>query len=193
MARHDRSRVITEAASKVALADLSSNSRLIVTGQIGCGKTTLAERISTCLGVSHLHIDDYHHDKDPLLSATKAADSIDGGWVAEACVWQIPPPIWESADLVIYLDYVNSVHYLRILRRCVRNCLAKRIWTNIRDNVRGEWLHLKIMYRYADENRATWRERGGITSVRVPVIRSASPRASRIKGGGRSTSGTSAT
>ena len=177
MINHHRSDVTPEDASKIVLKNLSHDSRLIVTGQIGCGKTTLAKRICSSLGVSHLQIDDFHDDEDPMHSAAIAASSIDGGWVAEACVWQIPPPLWKSADLAVHLDYANSVHYLRILRRCVHNCLSEPTWANVRDNVLGEWLHLKIMYRYAEENRANWQEQGGITDTATPVIRSSSPRA----------------
>ena len=137
MINHHRSDVTPEDASKIVLKNLSHDSRLIVTGQIGCGKTTLAKRICSSLGVSHLQIDDFHDDEDPMHSAAIAASSIDGGWVAEACVWQIPPPLWKSADLAVHLDYANSVHYLRILRRCVHNCLSEPTWANVRDNVLG--------------------------------------------------------
>ena len=44
---------------ETVLRKLSPQSRLIVTGQIGCGKTTLARKISARLGLAHLHIDDY--------------------------------------------------------------------------------------------------------------------------------------
>lgn len=172
----DAERVDASTDATTARAEFSPESRLIVTGQIGCGKTTLARRICDRLGVAHLHIDDYHDDNVPFVSAERAASAIDAGWVAEACVWQIPQGIWESADLVVHLDYSNSVHYRRIVRRCLRNCLVQLTGPEIRNNVRAEWLHLRIMYRFANENRATWRREGGITRTRVPVIRLVSPR-----------------
>ncbi len=165
-----------EPGPRISWADLALGGRLIVTGQIGCGKTTLARRLCERLGLEHLQIDDYHGDDDPWRSAAKAAEAISTGWVAEACVWQIPAAVWSSADLAIHLDYANRVHYLRIVRRCLRSCVTKPTWERVRDNVRGEFLHLRIMYRHADENRATWRERGGITRLPVRIIRSASPR-----------------
>lgn len=159
------------------LVRLSAQSRLIVTGQIGCGKTTLARAICSRLHLSHLHIDDYNGDDDPAHSATRAANSIDGGWVAEANVWQIPSAIWESADLAIFLDYPNRVHYLRILRRCLLACMSRPSLAAMRRTLGDEWGHMKIMYLYANKNRQDWTERGGITNTATPVIRSTSPRA----------------
>jgi len=175
---HDQQMYITpERAAETVLRQMSPQSRLIVTGQIGCGKTTLAREICSRLGLSHLPIDDYHGDADPALSAARAASSIDGGWVAEANVWQIPDAIWESSDLAVFLDYPNVVHYLRIIRRCFRTCLAQRTSAAIRRSIGTEWDHMKIIYLYANKNREGRNERGGITNTATPVIRSASPRA----------------
>ena len=171
----DRSSARTTEAD-AQLGDLSRDSHLIVTGQIGCGKTTLAKQISARFGLTHLHIDKFNNDEDPLHSAARAADLIEGGWDAEANVWQIPQAIWASADLAIFLDYANTVHYRRILRRCLHGCIAKPTWANIRDNIVNEWSHFTIMVRYADENRANWQKQGGITSTAIPVIRFSSPR-----------------
>jgi adenylate kinase family enzyme len=146
-----------------------------VTGQIGCGKTTLSRKICACLGLTHLHLDDYYGAEDQHKAAEDAARAVDGGWVAEACVWQIPQEIWESSDLAVFLDYPNRVCYFRIVRRCIGKCLRRPTWGNVRDTVRREWHHLQIMYRYANENRAGWERAGGITSASVPVVRCAAP------------------
>jgi adenylate kinase family enzyme len=168
--------ITPERAAETVLKHLSPDSRLIVTGQIGCGKTTLAREISTRLGLTHLAIDDFHGDADPKLSAAEAASSIDGGWVAEANVWQIPQAIWESSDFAVFLDYANVVHYLRIICRCFRKCMMDPTWVNIRRNIREELLHMKIVYLYANKNREGWHKRGGIASTATQVIRCASPR-----------------
>ncbi len=173
----DRIYITPERAVETVLRQLSSESRLIVTGQIGCGKTALAREISTRLGLAHLQIDDYSGDADPELSASRAASSMHGGWVAEANVWQIPDAVWESSHLAVLLDYPNVVHYLRIIRRCLQACVEQPTWTARRRTVGSECRHMKIIYLYANKNRKGWRERGGITNSATPVIRCASPRA----------------
>jgi adenylate kinase family enzyme len=173
----NRQRYITpETAARTVLTQLSSESRLIVTGQIGCGKTTLSREISARLGLTHLLIDVFNSHADPKRAAVDAARSIEGGWVAEANVWQIPRAIWESSDFAIFLDYGNLIHYLRIIRRCLRECALDPTWANIRHQVDSELEHLKIMYLYANSNREGWQKRGGITDTATQVVRCTSPR-----------------
>ena len=166
-----------EQVAETILKQLSSNSRLIVTGQIGCGKTTLARKISTRLALTHLEIDAFNDDPDPKLAAAEAVGAIDGGWVAEANVWQIPQAVWKASDFAVFLDYANVLHYLGIIRRCFGKCLMDMTWVNIRHTMSEELLHLKIVYLYANENRAGWHKQGGITNTATPVIRCTSPRA----------------
>jgi adenylate kinase family enzyme len=168
--------ITPETAAKTVLTHLSAQSRLIVTGQIGCGKTTLSRAISARLGLTHLPIDLFNDLADSKRAAADAARSIEGGWVAEANVWQIPRAIWESSEFAILLDYANLIHYLRIIRRCLRACAIKPTWANIRHQVVTELEHLKIMVLYANENREGWKKRGGITDTATQVIRCTSPR-----------------
>lgn len=168
--------ITPDTAAKTVLNQLSADSRLIVTGQIGCGKTTLARAISSRLSLTHIEIDEFNGDPEPMSAAAKAASAITGGWVAEANVWQIPQAIWEAADFGIFLDYANVLHYPRIIRRCIGKCMRDRTWVNIRRNFSEEFLHLKIVYLYANMNRAEWHKRGGITNTVTPVIRCTSPR-----------------
>lgn len=169
--------ITPERAAATVLKQLSPDTRLIVTGQIGCGKTTLAKEISTRLCLTHLALDNFNGDPDPKRSAAEAMSAIGGGWVAEANVWQIPQAIWEAADLAIFLDYANIVHYLRIMHRCFRTCVRVPTWVKIRRNLCEELLHMKIVFLYANENRKGWHERGGITNTATQVIRCTSPRA----------------
>lgn len=173
--RQHRTYITPEMAAETVPMNLSCNSRLIVTGQIGCGKTTLAKEISRRLSLTHLHLDDFHGDADPHLAAAQAAIRITGGWVAEANVWQIPQGLWDSADLVIWLDYGNLVHYLRILRRCWGACARGPTWTNIRHQVGSEWDNMKVIYRWANKNRKGWQERGLNANRETPVVRCGSP------------------
>lgn len=163
--------ITAEKAAETFLKQLSSDSRLIVTGQIGCGKTTLASKVSTLLRLTHLEIDVFSDDPDPQFSAAEAARRMDNGWVAEANVWQIPDSIWAAADWVVFLDYDNWLHYVGIIRRCFGKCLKAQAWVNVRQAISKEASHLKIVYLYANQNRKGWHKQGGITSTSTPVIR----------------------
>ncbi len=163
--------ITPEIASETLLKNLSGNSRFIVTGQIGSGKTTLAKKLCNHFGLTHLHIDDFHTDVNPHLAATEAANRITGGWVAEANVWQIPQAVWDSADFSIFLDYHNFIHYRQILRRCVHNCPQKTTWSSIIK----ELGNMKFIYRWGNENRANWQKQGLNANSRN-VIRCNSPR-----------------
>jgi hypothetical protein len=68
----DRSSAPTTEA-KAFLGDLPRDSHLIVTVQIGCGQTILAKPISARFGLTHLHIDKFNDEQDPLGSAARAA------------------------------------------------------------------------------------------------------------------------
>ncbi|HRW07741.1 MAG TPA: hypothetical protein P5121_21715 [Caldilineaceae bacterium] len=136
----------------------------------------MSKTISARWGLTHLEIDHFNGEPDPHVAAADAAHTIQGGWVAEANVWQIPQAIWEAADLGIFLDYANVVHYPRIIRRCWGKCINERSWAKICHHLREELLHMKIVYLYANKNRAGWQQRGGITNTATPVIRCPAPR-----------------
>ena len=166
--------ITPENAVETVLKNLPSKSRLIVTGQIGCGKTTLARVISAHLALTHLEIDRFSDDPDPMISVSEAVRKINGGWVAEANVWQIPQSIWESANFILFLDYANWRHYLGIIHRCYKKCLKAKTWTTIKHTAGEALLHLKIIFLYANKNRRGWYEQGGITNTTTPVIRCSS-------------------
>lgn len=158
---------------------LTHESRLIVTGQIGCGKTTLAAQLAGRLGAAHVRLDQFIGVEDPKSEASATLEAVVGGWVLDGCVWQVPEAAWEAADLAIHLDYANFVHYRRIGRRALRNAVTARSFKEARTVVTDEVGHFRIMGRFADENRRGWREAGGITATPTPVIRCGHPREAR--------------
>jgi adenylate kinase family enzyme len=158
---------------------ISSRSRIVVTGQIACGKSTLATRLADRFGLTHIGVDQFNQraDRDSELSSAVAA--VESGWVVDGCVWQISAAVWEAADLAFWLDYSNGVHFRRLARRAVGRCIRNARPSNVRTVLREEYGHFQIMYRFADQNRANWAEAGGITTAHVEVIRLARPRDTR--------------
>ena len=86
----------------------------LVGGMMGSGKTTVANRLAASLGLKHIEIDQYTAENE-MLAAVRAAEKT--GWVAEANPWQIPQSVYAQADVIIFLDYDNSVNYIRLLIR----------------------------------------------------------------------------
>jgi hypothetical protein len=94
-------------------------------------------------------------------------------------VWQISAAVWDAADLALLLDYRNGVHFRRLARRAVGRCIRNPRPSSVRGVLREEYGHFLIMYRFADQNRGSWAEAGGITTADLEVIRSARPRDTR--------------
>ena len=151
-------------------------SHIVVTGQPGCGKTTVARMLSQRGHLSHVALDDFIGREDAHEAAAAAISGTVGGWVVDGCVWQVPPGVWESADLVIHLDYAKRVHYARILRRALRRLHAGGGWAVVRD----EWDNARVVRRWADENRAAWAAAGGITTADVEIVRCRNPREAQL-------------
>lgn len=161
------------------VALLTPTSQVVVTGQIGCGKTTFAEALASRLDLVHLRLDQFNGQDDALGRASRAVDDTPPGWVLDGCVWQVPEMAWHRADLVVHLDYTNWVHYRRICRRALRRALSAGSIDAARAAIADERTHIQIMRRHADENRAGWARAGGITQAPTPVIHCRHPRDAR--------------
>ena len=88
---------VTAAAGRPGGVDLSSARRIVVTGGIGQGKTTLARIVATARSVPFLSLDD---------AATEAIEQIRraDAWVVEGVHLRAAAALYEDADLVVWLD-----------------------------------------------------------------------------------------
>lgn len=150
----------------------------LIGGMMGSGKTTFANRLAVNLGLKHIEIDRYTAENE-ILAAVRAAEKT--GWVAEANPWQIPQSVYDKADVIIFLDYDNSVNYIRLLIRGYKEwCSQNYSWSGFRESiVRRAIMDLgRIVYLYGKENRKGWREGGlfaGIDVSSVTYVRCLSP------------------
>jgi len=127
---------------------------------MGSGKSTLAAALSELLGTPHIEIDLI--SPEAAIHAAIEADP-NNGWVAEANPWQIPPSIWSKADIVLILDYDNTVNYLRLLSRGFKRCRSSgSTWKAFREHVVEKAIKdwCLIVYLHGNSNRAGWRKHG---------------------------------
>lgn len=107
--------------------------RIIVVGTSGAGKTTLAGRIAARLGIEHVEIDALFHGpgwtpRPEFLDDVQAFVARDA-WVTE---WQYDaarPLLTERATLAVWLDYPLGLRMGRVVRRTVgRRIRRTRLW-----------------------------------------------------------------
>jgi adenylate kinase family enzyme len=108
--------------------------RVIVAGSSGAGKTTLARRISGCLGIPHVEIDALFHgpnwEQRPSFVADVDSFSAGPAWVTE---WQydaVKPLLADRADTLVWLHFRRTTVMWRVMRRTVVRRLRKEVLWN---------------------------------------------------------------
>jgi adenylate kinase family enzyme len=96
---------------------------VLVVGNSGSGKSTVAARLAALLDVPHIEMDALHHGPnwtevpDELMRA-RVADAVRGdGWVADGNYSQVRDLIWPRAELLVWLDLPLHVILRRLTRR----------------------------------------------------------------------------
>ena len=144
----------------------------VVSGMMGSGKSTLASSLASILDVPHIEIDQMHTAEEIITLTDSSSDT---GWVAEANPWQIPPEVWSKAGAILFLDFDNSVNYLRLLSRGVERWRSEG-YTNqafrhhIVEKAIKDWG--RIVFLYGRKNREGWRE-NGIASPKAAISETA--------------------
>lgn len=100
--------------------------RISVVGITGSGKTYLARRLSSQLGLPLIELDRLRESAAPetdltderFCEAVKAAVASDS-WIIDGHYREIRHLVWNEADLVIHLDYPLSVILRQLLKRYV--------------------------------------------------------------------------
>jgi adenylate kinase family enzyme len=101
--------------------------RVLVAGTSGAGKTTVADRIASVLGLPRVEIDALHHGPGwqprPEFRADVQALAAEERWVVEWQYAEVRPLLAERADLLVWLDLPRRV----VMRQVVRRTLVRRL------------------------------------------------------------------
>lgn len=134
--------------------------RIAVIGTSGAGKTTLARRLATRLGVPHIELDAINwqadwrdlvqHDPPEFVRRVSEATRAEV-WVADGNYGLVRDQVWGRATHLIWLDYDRPVIMARVIRRSLlRAALRTELWAGNRE----QWWR---MVRPSHPVRWAWR------------------------------------
>ena len=114
--------------------------RVIVTGSIAAGKTTLARCLAGLLGGSHLEMDGLRHgpnwvDTPDDVFREQVSRAISGDvWVVDSDYRVVRDIVWPRADTLVWLDYKFRATLPRLLKRTFRRCITREeLWNGNRE------------------------------------------------------------
>jgi adenylate kinase family enzyme len=108
--------------------------RVIVGGSSGAGKTTLARRLATELGLPYVELDSLFHGPGWTRRPTFVEDVTEFAagdrWVTDSLGYaDVVDLLWDRADTLVWLDFPRWLCELRVLRRSlVRGALRSPLW-----------------------------------------------------------------
>lgn len=112
--------------------------RVLVAGTSGSGKTTVAARLATALGVPHIEIDGLFHGPEwvprPSFEADVRRFAATGGWVTEWQYAAVRDHLADRADLLVWLDLPRALVMRQVVRRTVlRRLRREQLWNGNRE------------------------------------------------------------
>jgi adenylate kinase family enzyme len=121
--------------------------RVLVVGPPGVGKSSVAVRVASILGVPHVELDGIKlrparqlatpSEYDAGVRAVLDGDAwvLDGNWSDDA----LAEDAWRAADFVVWLDYPRHVVMRQVAIRSVRRLVTRQEYHGWTESVR-DWL-----------------------------------------------------
>jgi adenylate kinase family enzyme len=114
--------------------------RIVVVGNAGSGKTTLADLLARRLGLRHVELDALHWEADWTMAPTdvfreRVAAALAGDrWVTDGNYSKVRDLTWGRADTIVWLDYSLPRTMGRLMRRTVRRIArSEELWNGNRE------------------------------------------------------------
>lgn len=108
----------------MADVSLGSFSRIVVIGSSGSGKTTVARRIATALGIAHVELDAIHWGPNwverPDFAERVRELALTDRWVIEGNYRKVRELLWQRAEAIVWLNLPLRIILYRAIIRTVR-------------------------------------------------------------------------
>lgn len=151
--------------------------RIAIAGVTGSGKTTLAERLSSQLGLTYVEIDSLFHGPnwEPRPDFVRDVEAVISGdsWVVEWQYSAVRAQILERADTLIWLDLPTPLTLYQLTRRTVRRRLRKvELWNgNYEGPLLGFFTDPDHILRWGIRTRNKLRDRIPAVAALHPNVR----------------------
>jgi adenylate kinase family enzyme len=127
---------------------LNTNSKIIVIGTSGAGKTTLAQIIAKKFKLKDIELDALFWEPgwsqvspEIFRARISQAMSESHGWVVHGNYNKVRDLTWKNADTLIWLDYPRSIVLWRVFKRSVLRVLTReKLWAGNRESFRKTFL-----------------------------------------------------
>lgn len=122
----------------------SAHRRVVIVGDSGSGKTTVASRTAHTLGLAHVELDALFHEPgwqqaDPEVFRQRVAQvAAQDAWVADGNYsGRVQDLLWPRATAIVWLDLPLAVTVPRLLRRTLTRAVGRvELWNGNRERLR---------------------------------------------------------
>ena len=138
-------------------------SRIVVVGNTGSGKTTVARELASLLGMTFVELDALNweagwvglNEHDPPEFRRRVEDAVRGdAWVVDGNYGIVRDLVWLKATAVVWLDYPLWLILWRLLRRTARRTLTKEVlWQGNTESFREQFMSRDSLFLWAINTR----------------------------------------
>lgn len=130
--------------------------RIVVVGNTGSGKTTLARQLGQRLGLPHTELDALHWepgwtpaDPNVFLQRVQAIITTDK-WVIDGNYSKVRDHVWQRAETLVWLDYPLLVIVWRLFWRAIRRTTSQELlWGTNRETLQGQFFSRDSLFIWA--------------------------------------------